>query len=192
MALTNLNHELNKFRDTASKIRSDFTTDVDALNANDKLSMAGKRAELDQREPEYRAKLTELSNRETAALENTRQALRRQITGTATDGDVIAFRDAHDRAATLKTAHDARDAMTRALDVGDQALAKAILDTAIGKGWDDVVTSYTSANPDMATTINDLYDLHRWTDNVQNEFERSMAYQLPDARLREVHEGPVA
>ncbi|WP_288873036.1 hypothetical protein [uncultured Microbacterium sp.] len=192
MALTNLNNELNKFRDTASKIRSDFTTDVDALNANDKLSMAGKRAELDQREPEYRAKLTELSNRETAALENTRQALRRQITGTATDGDVIAFRDAHDRAATLKTAHDARDAMTRALDVGDQALAKAILDTAIGKGWDDVVTSYTSANPDMATTINDLYDLHRWTDNVQNEFERSMAYQLPDARLREVHEGPVA
>lgn len=192
MALTNLNNELNKFRDTASKIRSDFTTDVDALNANDKLSMAGKRAELDQREPEYRAKLTELSNRETAALENTRQALRRQITGTATDGHVIAFRDAHDRAATLKTAHDARDAMTRALDVGDQALAKAILDTAIGKGWDDVVTSYTSANPDMATTINDLYDLHRWTDNVQNEFERSMAYQLPDARLREVHEGPVA
>lgn len=192
MALTNLNNELNNLRDTASKIRNDFATEVDALNANDKLSMAGKRAELDRREPEYRAKLTELSSRETAALENTRQSLRRQITGVATDGDVIAFRDAHDRAATLKTAHDARDAMSRALDVGDQALAKAILDTAISKGWDGAVTSYTSANPDMATTISDLYDLHRWTDNVQNELQRAMSYQLPEARLRPVHEGPVA
>lgn len=185
MALTALNNELNNLRDTAAKLRSDYAREAEIINANSNLSMDGKRAELNQIQPEYKTKLAELDQRETAALEKTRLSLRRQITGTAAEGEVIAFRDAHDRAHGLETAAEAKTAMARALDVGDSSLTKAILDRAISKGWDATVELYTAAHPNMETTITDLVAIQRWHDNIPNDIERLGAYRLPDVRLHQ-------
>lgn len=192
MALDALNTELNALRDSAARLQNDFVNQLRALNENDQLSMEGKHAELARIEPEYSAKLSELDKREDAILERTRISLRQRITGTPDPTDVIAFRDAHDRAGKIESSEAARTAMARAIDVGDEALAKAILDQAIAKGWDTTVQKYTSAHPEMNTTITDLYALYRWTDNIQNEFERASAYRLPEGRIHPKYEGKTA
>lgn len=183
MALDALNTKINALRDEATAVRRDFSTEINALNANTSLSPSGKREYLDKIEPGMRAKLANLDADETRALEHARETLQRTVMGSAAEGDVIAFRDAHDRAGRIDSEREARDEMTRALDVGDAALAKAILHASIGKGWSSAVDRYTVKHPDMKTTITDLIAVHRWTDSTEVAIERTLAYQLPDARL---------
>ncbi|WP_144872433.1 hypothetical protein [Microbacterium sp. 1.5R] len=184
MTLDNLNTKINTLRDEAAAIRRDFSTEIAALNANPSLTIAGKRELLDKIEPELRTKLANLDAEESKALEQTRQGLQRQITGNASEGDVVAFRDAHDRAGRLESEVGARNAITQALDVDDVELAKAILHKSMANGWTAAIDTYTAARPDMSGTIRDLTAVHRWSNSDEVSIERAMAYQLPEARLQ--------
>ena len=97
---------------------------------------------------------------EVAARETRRISLERDLFGlrpTATASDVVAHRDAVERAQTLTKLSDAARAMQTARDIGDDQLVRAIAAQAIEQGWDALVGAYVGEiRPDAASKIAEL------------------------------------
>jgi hypothetical protein len=73
--------------------------------------------------------------------------LRKIVFGDLTDfeaSEVIAHRDAQDRAAQLETADDATTMLRRARQHGDESLAVAVAEGAFRRGWVEVSQEYAN------------------------------------------------
>ena len=99
---------------------------------------------------------------------------RRVFGNTPTTGsDVVAQRDADDRAARLTTPEEAQAALSRAEANGDTSLARSIALKAYqegsngiaaavgGAGWNDVLASYSGARPGVAQDVAELTSVRK-------------------------------
>lgn len=191
MTLDHLNKQLNEIRAEASTLKSRFLDQVARIDNDDRASMLYKREQVADLARDTKPKLRALFEREVAAIERERKTLTQKVAGSAGTGgaDVISFRDAHDRARTLTTATEARDALTRAMDLDDTVLAHAILDHALRMGFTPAIDAYIAQHPGTEATIRDLSNVHAWQQNFTTQFETELEYQLPQARIRELFEG---
>lgn len=194
MSLDSLNSTINAIRGEAAQVQSAHVDAVRSIDQNERASMLAKREMLAERREQTKATLDALQGREDTAVESTRLALKRVVSGTAGDDPtgVISFRDAYDRAGALADRSDAREAMSRALDLGDEVLAQAILHRAVEMGFRDTIDTYTALHPEKADTIADLENLHRFTSDLSHSVAKMTAYLVPSVGIRNVWEGAVA
>ncbi|MEE2853505.1 MAG: hypothetical protein VX424_12750 [Actinomycetota bacterium] len=161
MSLAQLESQIDDLRAQAERIQSRWARTTDLLDADNTLSDIGKRAKLDSEHRQVSAKLRDLRKRETELITAKKQSLERSLFGlsvvTSSDpGQIIAYRDAQDRAARLTNADDAREVFAAAMRSDDKTLAAAVLARALADGWSSIIAEYIKENPSAKEQLDDL------------------------------------
>jgi hypothetical protein len=135
-------------RQQVARIQQRLNETVESIRANRSLTAAGRKREIAAATLEARRKADQLRNEHAAERQEYRYTRQRiafgKYTG-ATGSDVIADRDARDRAAQLKAPGDAKAMLAKAILHNDESLAKAVAAHAYDRGWRGVVERYGEA-----------------------------------------------
>jgi hypothetical protein len=120
----------------------------------------------------------ELAKQEAAHVDK----LTRRVFGNSptTGSDIIAARDADDRAARLENAEEAQRALARAEKNNDASLARAIALRAYeeartpfgGSGWGEVLSGYSGSRPGVSEDVAELARIT--TSSFQQDFMRGI------------------
>jgi len=133
------------------------------------------------------------------AIARTEQKLFGDVQG---DAGVVGTRDAFDRAEQIpNTADGEREAsqlLARAMKTNDDGLVRAVIVTAITRGWSRFIEKFMQSNTGLRGALEDYLELRRFNpDNTQLSYYTykvtapSEIASIPLARLREiVAEGP--
>lgn len=178
-ALETLTAKIENLRGQAEKLRNAYQTSIQNINDDPNLSAAGRLASL-QNVQRPDDKMQSLLAQEQDALTSTADQLVRKLGGTPGPSaqDIIAWRDAQDRAAQVTDPAEAQDAMTTALTRGDTQLAQAHLHQAMNQGFNGAMEAYVAANPDATQDVNDLHAIRRYQNDRQFKFGQAIAYHL--------------
>lgn len=94
-----------------------------------------------------------------------------------TGSDIIAFRDAQDRAEKIADADEAERIIARALRNNDDTLAYAVFRRALDAQWKNAVNLFADEKPSATEAAKDLVNIH---EEQTNNFERAMHYAYWD------------
>ena len=175
MSVTNEDKRLDAIRAEVASTQDRYRANADAVNANSNLSAEGKQAEIAQWRDLTKAKLDDLRRQEHQIVEEAITAREKLIDskiGTSAS-DLIAFRDAQDRAERLDNDNEAQRVLERALRNDDTSLAGAVFRQALEKGWRTTIATLTTAKPELGDAVNDLTILSKFRSNTMR---RAMAY----------------
>ena len=152
-------------RAKATQVMKAHRAAVDRIRDDVTLSREGKRRAMARETITARNTLAQLRSTSDTRGAQQRRDLERKLfgIGTRTSGtDVIAHRDAADRAAECKTPAEARRLLSRAETTGDQQLARAVFAEAWARhsdmepGWGELGRSYLERRPDDNTAAAEL------------------------------------
>ena len=120
MSLAQLESQIDDLRAQAERVQQRWARTSDQLAGDNTLSDAGKRAKGDSEHQRVSAQLSDLRKKEIELITAKKQSLERRLFGlssvTSSDpAQIIAYRDAQDRAARLTHMDEARDALTAAI-----------------------------------------------------------------------------
>ncbi|WJL95881.1 hypothetical protein QSU92_01245 [Microbacterium sp. ET2] len=177
MSLDALEKQLDEIRDRAEREKNSHWGRIKQIDADAELSDEGKKAQRDRFAESARERLRALRAEEEARVDAKISELERRLdgaTGTSST-DVIAFRDAQDRAERLDDADDAKRMLDRALRSNDKSLAFAIFRRALDANWRGLVADFTTAQPQVAGVAQDLEVLYR---HRANTMARTLVYGL--------------
>lgn len=107
----------------------------------------------------------------TRAITEAERTLDSKVGGSG--ADLIAFRDAQDRAERLQDQDSARQMLARALRNDDHTLAHAVFRRGVDTGWQDVINLFKQENPNSASAATDLQNLQ---EELSNGMSRAMHY----------------
>jgi hypothetical protein len=93
--------------------------------------------------------------------------------------NLIAHRDAQDRAAQITDAGEGKRLLARAMRDHDDSLARAIVGHAAEQGWKEVVVTYYADKPDLAAKYEEWAQTVRAERRPDTRFRRSLTYMLP-------------
>lgn len=184
MSLAKLESQIDDLRAQADRIQSRWARTSDTLTNDNTLTDVGKRAKLDSEHQQVSAKLSDLRKKETELITAKRQSLEKRLFGlssvTSSDpGQVIAYRDAQDRAARLTQSDDAAELFASAVRSDDATLAAAILARALANGWNGIVAEYIKQHPAAAEDLKDLAQLQQY-----DSFGAGLSYAIMSPSLR--------
>jgi hypothetical protein len=184
MSLTQLESQIDDLRKQAEGIQSRWARSIDLLDTDNTLTDTGKRAKLDNEHAQVSAKLSDLRKKEKQLIADKRQSLEKSLFGltsvTSSDpGQIIAYRDAQDRAARLTQADEASQVFAAAIRSDDNTLAAAILGRALESGWDSIIAEYIKQNPSAKEQLDDLAKIHDY-----DSFGASLSYATLSPSLR--------
>jgi len=175
MTFEYLKSEISDYRTEAKATQKQAENYRTAVQNDPKLSDEYKREEIQHAGKVFKEKLVNLKDREMVAIQSRKDTLVRDLFGyTTTDpSNIIAYRDAQDRAERLENQAAALTVLTRAQQSGDKSLASAVLLRAFDAGWDQVALAYGENNPG---TIDKLHELNAVTAMAGSDFQRAMDY----------------
>lgn len=175
MSLDNFKAKVDALRTQAENISKSYEADVRSIANDPNLSEAGRASQREEVRASVKPRLSALRAEEEKLIDqhiSERQSKIESRSG-VTSTDIIAFRDAQDRADRFEKQSDALPVLDRALRQGDTSLAHAIFRRGLEAGWRDVATRFTTEHPDLSDTVREL----RWlTDLKANTFQRTIAY----------------
>lgn len=163
-----------------------LASQVERIRGRRELSDHAKRVAIAKAYKETRDSITAMRAQAEEQVRGERTKLHRRLFGHEGDTDpntTIVRRDAADRAAKLKTPHEAEHALKRAEREGDTHLAQAIASHAAEQVWGSVVDTYVSARPEAAATAEALQALPNPDDGVW-VMQQAMTYSvMPPSEL---------
>lgn len=171
----------------AERIRAEQRTSIEAIRANRNLSPEGKRSEIARIHLQSKKAITGLEKQEAARRQSRIGEIRKQVFGLSghqSAQDVISYRDAQDRVATLGIKDEAKalELYDRAELSGDSILAAALVNRAMEAGWVTLANTYIDANPYKGAMVEELWDLKQAEPgaqaNVQDQIINSLAFHL--------------
>lgn len=177
----------------AARISADAADKQRTIREDAAMSESGKRDHLVQLHERTRLALRDLRLEEDRALSTRRTQLEAKVFAglnrTGNPADVIAFRDAQDRAATLTKAADALRLLALAEQSGDHGLAEAVARRAVDMAspvndWDSVFQAWIEPRQHLVTYVDELGAIDAYTANPM----RSMAFSF--ATPQEVKTAP--
>ena len=147
-----------------------YRAELDAIRADTTLSNNGRRAKIDAAYRTARETVDHAKEKHEWTRQTQRQKLERKVFGpptkTLTGADAISWRDAQDRAAKLLPSNytdptvdnasleaEALTLLNRALQSGDDHLARAVVNVAFDMRWADVADTYAQASADTDTVV---------------------------------------
>lgn len=118
---------------------------IEEIRSNRSYTPQGRKREMARAVMNARKQADKLKADTVAQRESRRSNLERLafgIVGEPTPSELMATRDAQDRAAKLSTAEDAATMLHRANQSNDETLAKAVAQAAFNRGWASVANNY--------------------------------------------------
>ncbi|MCS5715110.1 hypothetical protein NVV95_11160 [Herbiconiux sp. CPCC 205716] len=178
MSLEALDQQIEAVRARAKSLQKTIGDDQKAIENNPNLSPEGRKADLAEMKEAARSRMASIRAEENKLATDRRDSLRRTVMGTVgyDSSSIISYRDAQDRAAKLADRDDAARVMERALTSGDKALASAVAEVALDRGYRDVYNSYASANPAIAEAAKDLAVMEHYF--TSGGMARALAYMV--------------
>lgn len=175
MALSYVETQIEAVRAEAKTAQDSLARSVNEIDRNTTLSDEGKKLEIAATKESFKARLSTLRAKEHTilreAITTREKTLDAKMGNTSTD--LIAFRDAQDRAERIDSADEAERIITRALRTDDRSLAHAIFRRSLENNWRAPINAFTQQNPDLADAANELNQLARFS---ENSFQRALAY----------------
>lgn len=179
MSITDIDNRLDALRAEAERIRENMHALSNAVRSNGLLSEEGQEAQLRGERETAAAKIRALREQEDKIVADRILTLERRVFGEASSsGDVIAMRDAADRAEQLETDEEAVRLYQRARTSRDEGLATAVVRRAVSSGFRQTLNAFEQSDPTKAEALNDLTTLIRFRDMPLN-LTKAMAYSDP-------------
>ena len=177
MSVSIIEAQIDAVREEATRAQAHHNRSVKAVNSDSRLSDEGRREELAQWNASTKLTLQGLRAKEEQIVKNAIIDREKQIDAKMgnTASDLIAFRDAQDRAERIETVNEAQRIMERALRTDDTSLAHAIFRRSIEQGWKSPIEPFTKAKPDLAGVVKELAVLSTFRDST---FARTVAYSI--------------
>jgi hypothetical protein len=128
-----------------ASIQRHLDDQLDAIRRNGSYSDAGRKTEMAKAVVAARAHVDKMRSDFVAEREKRSQNLHRIVFGNPSGGtasELIADRDARDRAEQIPGPEDAKAMLHRANQNGDHSLAKAVAEAALRRGWLEVSQNY--------------------------------------------------
>jgi hypothetical protein len=141
-----------------ANVRASFSREADEIRDNPSYSHEGRQREIAKVFLAHRKKAADLRNEFTAASKARRLELERRLFGLPAGGDVLAYRDAVDRADAIRSTEGAESMLARAQRSGDTLLARAVAAHAFNRGWNTVASSY-AVEAGHTAALDELGDL---------------------------------
>jgi hypothetical protein len=154
----------------ADRIRGVFTSRVDGIRGRKGLPEPVRLQMLAKAHQDATSLMSDLQSRVGSETDNAATQLRRKAFGAPDDADTMAMRDAHQRAAQLKSPSEAAAALRAAEMQEDEGLARAIAATAfdhaaglgiLGRPWAEVVDTYTAQRPKAGEAVESLAQMSK-------------------------------
>ncbi|WP_304113652.1 hypothetical protein [Mycolicibacterium bacteremicum] len=175
MTLTQLDSQIEGLRAQAASILKRGRSFHTSVTTDRALTEIGKREKLDTERARIKTQLSDLRARERELIDSKRESLERQLFGLSTTASsdpnqLIAYRDAQDRAAKLgKDSTAAAALLASATRSGDRTLAAAIAAHALAfvephgvmgsNGWNNIINDYAEHYPSDGDKLTDLLKL---------------------------------
>lgn len=177
MALDHFETAVEGLRSQASTLVNQYNADVRYINSDPNLSDEGRTAARNDARDQVKPNITALRQREEALVDQLIKERQSRIESRSgvTSTDIIAFRDAQDRADRLEKQADALPILDRALRQGDTSLAHAIFRRGLEQNWKQITERFTADHPDLNDTVEELRYLNQIKEAT---FNRTMAYAL--------------
>lgn len=165
---------IKELRDRAARNSRAFSARLNEISADPNLSATGRDSEINAETSSHRATQKALRERENELIDRKVASLELRLDGIRgyASSDIIAFRDAQDRAEAITTAEDAAKVMARALRTNDRTLAHAVFRVAFDNRWTDAVNQFKTEQPDTARVVTDIAKLK----NLRSQFGRGLIY----------------
>ena len=175
MSIAYVDGQIDQVRAEASQVQSAHGKDIERINADATLSTEGKRVRLEESKEQVANRLQALKAKEMQLVDDEISRLERLLDAKAgtTSSDIIAFRDAQDRAERISDWNEANRILERAERTGDKTLAHAVFRRALDSGWTSTTQAFAKANPDLAEAAKDLTTWKRFREPDMN---RALAY----------------
>jgi len=175
VSLDSLDAQVDTLRQEAATSSANFAREAKTITSNSNLSDEGKAAAKAEVNKQAKDHLRSLSRKETEAINMKVRDLERQLDAKAgsTASDIIAFRDAQDRAERFDQSEDAVKALERALRTEDNVLAHAIFRRGMEANWRDVLATFGNAYPEKKSIVSELTYLR---EAQRNTLARGMSY----------------
>lgn len=175
MSLDTLDTNVQALREKADSLSKRYQSTVREIDNDPNLSEAGKAAEREEFRVDIRSQLSALRTQEEQLIEQgiSERMVRIESRSGASSTDIIAFRDAQDRADRIEKQADALPAIDRALRQKDTSLAHAIFRRGLEANWRQVTDRFTQDHPDLSDAVSELRTL---VSRKENTFERTATY----------------
>lgn len=180
MSTDALGKSMQALRSEAATIIGNYQRQRDAIRQDRLLSSEGKDQQINAIYTTTAARVKELYAKEDKLLADKLESLERSLVTQLGSGssDVIAMRDAEDRADRLEKSSEAARVLERAIRVNDRSLALAIVRRASDAGWSHVVAQATAAYPSVGETLKDIADVNDEIHSPGQSLYRAMAYNV--------------
>jgi hypothetical protein len=167
-------------------IHQNLSNTVARIREDKRLTPEAKRADITQAYNSAKEAMQSVQ----ADLQQQQEAIKtdrvfRRVFGnsSATGADIIAARDADDRASRLESADEAASALARAEKNQDASLARAIALRAyqeakspFARGWAEVLSSYSGSRPGAAEDVAELARLS--SDSLEKSMARGFVFNV--------------
>jgi hypothetical protein len=178
MTLAYLDSQVEGLRAKAATIQSSVSRQKTDIDRDGSLSDQGRQQQKQQLTAAAKEQLTTLREQEKTLVKGKIQELERDLDSMvgSTGSDLIAFRDAQDRAARLSDQDEAQRMLAQALRNNDKSLASAIFRTGLEKNWRGVRDQFLEEHPIAGTTVTELGQLQRFLS--EGSLARAVTYGL--------------
>jgi len=175
MSIAYVDGQIDNIRAEASQVQIAQGKAMQEINADSSLSSEGKQLHLSENRDRTKSRLETLKAKEMQLVDDEIVRLERLLDAKAgsTSSDIIAFRDAQDRAERISGADEATRILTRAERTGDKTLSHAVFRRSIDAGWTAATQAFSQANPELAEAAKDLSTWKRFREPDMN---RALAY----------------
>ena len=175
MPLDILNSQVDSIRSEAASALDSHSRQIKAIETDVSLSAEGKTERKRAVNESAKESMRRLRQKENDAINMKVRDLERVLDSKVgnTASDIIAFRDAQDRAERFENADDAVKALERAIRTDDTVLAHAIFRRGIDSNWRSVLASFGNSYPDKKDLVGELAYLR---EAQTNTFGRGMHY----------------
>lgn len=153
-------------RDKIARAQKAYNQELEAIRANGDLSEQGRRRLQAKVYAETKRKVDAMRTEEEQRLGRLQKDLERSLFSVADQRDTVSaavsYRDAQERAAQLRTAEEAQSLMRRALNSGDELLARAVMARAWthpSDSWSPVVAAYFDEHPEKLPAAQQLGEM---------------------------------
>ena len=143
-----------------SRVQSRLDEKLEAIRSIRGYSEAGRKTEMAKAVVAARAEVENMKEQFVAERNTRRDDLHRSLfgaSGRASASELIADRDAQDRATQLDSSEAAAAMLARANRNGDGSLCKAVAEHAFQHGWAEVAQDYAD-QAEKRSTLNELTD----------------------------------
>lgn len=166
--------KIKDLRDTAKRASQMMSADRREIQHDPQLSDQGRTERLAELEAAAASRRRASISKENEIIDNKIAELERRLDGYVgySSSDIVAYRDAQDRAEAVKDKGRAAQLMDRALRSNDRTLAHALYRAAIENHWTEAQRAFAKANPAVAGLANDVQKLR----NLRNQFGRGLAH----------------